>query len=370
MQRQDYTVGWICALPIELAVAVALLDERHDALTQHPNDHNNYTLGRIGVHNVAVACLPSGMTGVTSAAVVATHMSLTFTSLRFGLMVGIGGGVPSHGHDIRLGDVVVSKPDAASGGVIQYDFGKTVQEGRFARTGSLNRPPDVLLSAVASLQAKHMLEDEASTLLSEMIAKYPKLRATCIYQGAENDQLFHAGYDHPLGAETCTACDINRVVARSNRDGDGPSIHYGLIASGNQVMRDGVTRERLRRELNVLCFEMEAAGLMDRFPCLVIRGICDYADSHKNKRWQPHAAATAAAYAKELLCNIPGSQVDRTLAVGGKITGQGRNLFKLQPRQRKVTDASPESKPSKVIPLCRSSGTTNYMLDQLCDIQQ
>jgi hypothetical protein len=66
-------------------------------------------------------------------------------------------------------------------------------------------------------------------------------------------------------------------------------------------MRDGVTREKLRKELNILCFEMEAAGLMDNFPCLVVRGISDYADTHKNKQWQDYAAATAAAYAKELL---------------------------------------------------------------------
>jgi hypothetical protein len=72
-------------------------------------------------------------------------------------------------------------------------------------------------------------------------------------------------------------------------------------------MRHGATRERLRKELDVLCFEMEAAGLMDDFPCLVVRGICDYADSHKNKRWQGYAAATAAAYAKELLSVIPGN---------------------------------------------------------------
>jgi nucleoside phosphorylase len=82
-------------------------------------------------------------------------------------------------------------------------------------------------------------------------------------------------------------------------------VFYGMIASGNQVMRDGVTRDRLRKEFDVLCFEMEAAGLMDDFSCVVIRGICDYSDSHKNKRWQEYAAATAAAYAKELLTNIP-----------------------------------------------------------------
>ena len=54
-------------------------------------------------------------------------------------------------------------------------------------------------------------------------------------------------------------------------------------------------------------------GLVDTFPCLVIRGICDYADSHKNKIWQPYAAATAAAYAKELLGIIPGDQVEKIL---------------------------------------------------------
>lgn len=152
MEHGDYTVGWICALSTELAAAAAMLDERHVSLPQDSRDHNNYTLGRIGVHNVAIACLPAGVTGITSAAIVATHIQYTFPSIRFGLMVGVGGGAPSVKTDIRLGDVVVSKPDETSGGVIQYDFGKTVQEGRFMRTGSLNRPPTVLLSAVNTLQ--------------------------------------------------------------------------------------------------------------------------------------------------------------------------------------------------------------------------
>lgn len=210
MQHQDYTVGWICALPIEMAVAVAMLDERHSPLPQHAHDHNNYTLGRIGAHNVAVACLPSGVMGVTSAAIVANQMRSTFTSLRFGLMVGIGGGVPSEEHDIRLGDIVVSKPGGTSGGVVQYNFGKTVQENQFVRTGSLNRPPDVLLSAVASLQAKHILENaDVSKYLSEMLARYPKLRPTNLYQCVENDHLFEAEYDHPRGGAICAKCDIN-----------------------------------------------------------------------------------------------------------------------------------------------------------------
>ncbi len=63
----------------------------------------------------------------------------------------IEGGVPSEKNNIRLRDVVVSKPITMFGGVIQYDFRKTVQDDRFERTGSLNKSPDVFLGAVSSL---------------------------------------------------------------------------------------------------------------------------------------------------------------------------------------------------------------------------
>jgi nucleoside phosphorylase len=286
-----------------------MLDERHDTLPSRLNDNNNYTFGRVGDHNVVIACLPSGVTGTISAAKVATQMLSTFTGLRFGLMVGIGGGVPSEEHDIRLGDVVVSKPTGTFGGVIQYDFGKTVQEGKFIRTGSLNRPPDVLLTALTKLEAKHMMEShEVAKYLSEMMEKYSRMATQLTCPGIQYDSLYKAEYDHAEGYTTCSHCDGGKLIDRETRLSESPVIHYGLIASGDQVMRHGATRDRLRQELDVLCFEMEAAGLMDSFPCLVIRGICDYADSHKNKRWQPYAAATAAAYAKELLYSIPGRQ--------------------------------------------------------------
>ncbi|KAF7502552.1 hypothetical protein GJ744_005491 [Endocarpon pusillum] len=331
MEHGDYTVGWICALPTELAAAVAMLDERHNHLPQDSHDHNNYTLGRIGVHNVAIACLPSGVTGITSAAIVASHIRSTFPSIRFGLMVGVGGGAPSVENDIRLGDVVISKPDGASGGVIQYDFGKTVQEGRFVQTGSLNRPPSVLLSAVNTLQANHLLKDpELTRHLSEMSKKFPRMQAAGAYPGVQHDQLFKAEYSHPPGNDTCTKCDPLQAVCRSIRSDSVPGAYYGLIASANQVMRDGMTRERLQQELDVLCFEMEAAGLMDDFPCLVIRGICDYADAHKNKRWQPYAAAVAAAYAKELLCVIPADQLVCTRPIG-EASAQGAQHPPIKP---------------------------------------
>jgi len=145
-----------------------------------------------------------------------------------------------------------------------------------------------------------------------MADKFPRLRPASTPLGSSADQLFEADYDHVVGEATCARCRVDRQVARAVREESGPRVHYGLVASGNQVMKDGKTRERLRGEVDILCFEMEAAGLMDSFPCLVIRGICDYSDTHKNKEWQPYAAATAAAYAKELLKTIPASQIEAT----------------------------------------------------------
>jgi nucleoside phosphorylase len=325
MKHEDYTVGWICALPTEMAAAIGMLDERHRILPSRPQDNNNYEFGRIGGHNMVIACLPSGMTGTISAARVATQMLSTFTELRFALMVGIGGGVPSEEHDIRLGDVVVSKPTGTFGGVIQYDFGKTVQEDKFIRTGSLNKPPELLLSAVANLEAKHMMENHVvAKYLSEMMRKHPTMAPQFTCPGIQYDSLYKAEYDHPEGYAICSQCDAGKLIYRKSRPSEDVVIHYGLIASGDQVMRHGRARDRLRRELDVLCFEMEAAGLMDSFPCLVIRGICDYADSHKNKRWQPYAAATASAYAKALLSVIPTKLVISTATAADVTTAAGK----------------------------------------------
>ena len=313
LSHDDYTVGWICALPLEMAAAKAMLDDVHADLPALQNDHNTYILGRISAHNVVVTCLPAGVYGTTSAAAVATQMLSSFKLIRFGLMVGIGGGVPSREADIRLGDIVVSMPTANYGGVVQYDYGTTGQDGDFKRTGALNRPPQVLLTAVSKLQANHMVEaSRIPAFLSQMAAKYPTTMSEFTHRGQQQDLLFEAEYNHLWPESPCDRCDASRLVARSTRVGNNPLVHYGLIASGNQVMKDSGTRDRLARELGILCFEMEAAGLINNFPCLVIRGISDYADSHKNKQWQEYAAATAAAYAKELLSVIPTYQVAKT----------------------------------------------------------
>lgn len=113
LRVQDYTVGWISALPIEQSAATAMLDEEHPLPENFDADKNDlklYTFGRIGSHNVVFSCMNAGQYGTTSAAWAAARLTSKFPSISFGLLVGIEGGVPSHQTDIRLGDVVVSSP--------------------------------------------------------------------------------------------------------------------------------------------------------------------------------------------------------------------------------------------------------------------
>jgi nucleoside phosphorylase len=314
---EDYTVGWVCALPIERAAAQMMLDEKHEDFPQDANESNLYTVGRICDHNVVIACLPAGQTGTNSAAAVAVQMKSKFTSIRFGLMVGIGGGVPSDEADIQLGDVVISQPYMHHGGVVQYDIGKTTPSG-FVRTGFLNTPPIILLNALAKLRANRLRGRSNLSAYLPTPSHLPEFAR----DKAGPDILFESTYDH-TGGPTCGRCSKDRSLERAARGSQEVKVHYGTIASSNQVIKDGLTRDRLSSELGgILCFEMEAAGLMNHFPCLVIRGICDYADSHKNKTWQPYAAATAAACAKELLSVIPMAEVAKTCTVDEAIKGK------------------------------------------------
>jgi nucleoside phosphorylase/tetratricopeptide (TPR) repeat protein len=318
----SYTAAWICALPVELAAAKVFLDEVHPRLTQPESDHNVYTLGCVSGHNVVVACLPAGVYGTTSATAAISHLKSTYHNIRFGLMVGVGGGVPKRTPDIRLGDIVVSKPTNISSGVIQYDYGKTLQNGRFHRTGSLNKPPSLLLKVIAQMESDSIL---GKGLLSKVMASYlQKEEVRGQFPRPSKDLLFHSTYDHSSDNPTCSTCDPSQQMDRPERKAKEPQIHYGLVASANQVMKDARVRDQITQELDILCFEMEAAGLMDEIPSLVIRGICDYCDSHKHKEWQPYAAFVAAAYAKAVLIQVP-------------IQERADNLGKSRPEKRHWT---------------------------------
>lgn len=313
-----YTVGWICAVEAELVAAQLFLDEEHDAPDELPvNDNNSYTLGRIGNHLVVIAALPHWQYGLVTAAEVAKDMARSFPNVRIGLMVGIGGGAPSQKQDIRLGDVVVSSPGYGSGGVFQYDYGKSIQDKSLTVTGNLNQPPQFMLTTMSTLKARYARYGNGiEKAINSLLEKEARLRAKYQRPDASTDRLYHSSFKHAGSDEescesTCGDDDSN-LISRAQRaeDQDNPAIHYGLIASANRLMKDAFIRDKLSAEKDVLCFEMEAAGLMNHFPCVVIRGICDYSDSHKNVRWQGYAAMAAAAYAKDFLNRIAPSKVE------------------------------------------------------------
>jgi nucleoside phosphorylase len=315
---QSYTVGWICALPCELTAARELFDACHEQLeSQAKHDENNYILGRMGKHNVAIACLPEY--GTNRAAIAAKSMQSTFPNLRFGVLVGVGGGMPSAENDIRLGDIAVSLPSEQGGGVIQYDLGRREVDG-FYRRGALSKPPVLLRTAISNLRAMRKLPQEILSLMNETFGGDEDSEEEWTYPSDLEDVLYEATHKHIDKDPDCNACarDPTGVVTRVPRRSTNPRIHYGNIGSGNSVIKDALERDFLAKRDNILCFEMEAAGLMDDFPCVVIRGICDYADSHKNKKWQPYAAAIAAAFAKKLLSVISPQAVDKLSSIGSK----------------------------------------------------
>ncbi|RYC79938.1 hypothetical protein BFJ63_vAg17178 [Fusarium oxysporum f. sp. narcissi] len=289
-----YTIAWICALYIEMAAALAMMDEIHGQLPRCFNDNNAYMLGSIKNHNIVIACLPHDQYGNNNAAHVLTNLTRTFPSIRRGLVVGIGGGAPGK-VDIRLGDIVVGTR------IMQYDFGKVLAGGEIQRTAIPKVPEYSLRTAVTNLRAKHEIYPSGvPAILQERMQEHLNYR-----RPSAPDHLFQASYEHDPSTADCETCDQSQLEEREARRSREPKVHYGGIASSNQVMKDAVTRDKLAQELDIICFEMEVAGLMDILPCLPIRGICDYSDSHKAKDWQKYAAAVAAAYAREFLEALP-----------------------------------------------------------------
>ncbi|KAF7713452.1 Uncharacterized protein PECH_001310 [Penicillium ucsense] len=287
LHHEAYTIAWICGLHIEMAAAISVLDELHGPLKIDPDDSNTYQLGHIGQHNVVIACLPAQGYGTVNAALVATNLKRSFPFAHTGLMVGIGGGVPNMG-DIRLGDVVVGTR------VMQHDFGKFIGDARMITTAVPRLPPLRLCTAVSALRAEHeLLPSRIPQILQDKFAgKSAFARPTA------PDRLFRADYEHEGSHINCNECDWSNLFSRCERSSSDIRIHYGGIASGNQVIKNGMIRDAIAKAHDIVCFEMEAAGIVDSLPCLIVRGICDYADSHKNKEWQRFAASTAAAKSK------------------------------------------------------------------------
>lgn len=300
--HDSYKIGIICALDVEFDAIHAILDEEHPSLDKLAGDENTYVFGRIYQHPVVVACASTNTAG--SATLVAKDMMRSF-DIKAGFSVGLGNGVWSEETDVRLGDVIVSQPDKNHGGVVQWDFDAYLKHGNFRFTGMLNRPPDPLFEALRRLNAQHLRRGfVTSQPLTELLRRLPEWRTMTVNRC--DDKLFASDYRH-TGGRGCGACDVSRIITRSHvRATEDPRIHYGNIASSFGVPQDAMERDRIARDQKVICFETEAAGLMNTFPCVLIRGVSSYGDSHKNDTWQSYAAGAAACYTKDLIRYLGG----------------------------------------------------------------
>lgn len=311
--RADFDIAVVCALPFEKNAVQAIFDDDWDdgekALKYGTSrgDTNAYSHGRIGRYNVVVA--NTGGMGKVHAAVAGAHICHSWPRLKLILVVGICGAVPYPSREVGeiiLGDVVISS------GVVQYDYGRRLDNGFIPKKGvqdSLPRAGSRISAILGKLQGRidrMRLRDRLVKNLRRLEAD-PELQAA--YLGAKNDCLFSARYRHIQDGRTCHEAGCNGFPIRRERlknhqdptTRPPPAIHIGLIGSADTVMKSGSERDRISEEDGVIAFEMEGAGIWSDTPCLVIKGVCDYADSHKNKDWQPHAAAAAAACAAAFL---------------------------------------------------------------------
>ncbi|KAG9508277.1 hypothetical protein J7337_001841 [Fusarium musae] len=284
-QHETY-VGIICALPHELAAVRATFDVILEKYKKVEGDTNYYFTGKIAHHNVVATCLPK--MGTNNAASTAKDMSRSYNP-SLCLLVGIGGGVPSAKHDIRLGDVVVGNS------VVQYDFGSETEADFQIKDRVLQSSPSDVENLVSSLCSDPVLiRSSIDRYLGEITAK----------EGMAH--YCHPGHERDILDQCCSACrsvhqPCEHFREREQRMDSGVRVHYGKIASGNKVIKRAAFRDEIAAKYDVKCFEMEAAGIANTMPYLVVRGISDYCDGNKNDDWHEHAAATAAAYAKLLL---------------------------------------------------------------------
>lgn len=328
--RGGFHVAIICALPRE-ADAIMLLfdefwDEDGDPYGRADGDTNTYITGRIKSHHVVLVILP-GM-GTASAAAATASLRSSYGALKLAFLVGICGAVPSiEGFETSLGDVIVSSS------IIQYDYGRQYP-GSFAVKDTIDDSLGRASKEIRGLLAIYKTETGLDWLMSrstsylemlQSVAKKKRRRADYRYPGSSENRLFQPDYAHthrtsrgpcPCGSANlsnpvCTApcadvgCDEAKLVIREFPtkpiEDYSINIFIGRVGSGNSVMKSGEDRDRIAAEHGIVAFEMEGAGAWEEVPCIVVKGVADYADSHKSKRWQDFAAATAASVMRGLL---------------------------------------------------------------------
>lgn len=217
LPAEAYTIGLIYVKPLEMNAITAMLDEEYESVALALEDKNEYTLGRVGKHNVAVVGPARGAQGKVTIADVVGSIHWTFRNMTIGLLIGIGGVPHLPKHDVRLGDVVVGAPEVGPA-VVQYDLGKELPTG-FEVTRTLNKPPALLLQVVNVVEDKYLRQEEGEasffTTHLKRFQKYPRLQER-FRRPAASDRLFQVGYCQEAGTE-CSEHDRQHEQIRATR---------------------------------------------------------------------------------------------------------------------------------------------------------
>ncbi|KAL3455277.1 hypothetical protein BJX64DRAFT_295203 [Aspergillus heterothallicus] len=326
--RRDFEIAIICALGLESDAVEILFDHFWEgSFGTAPGDTNSYRTGVIGNHNVVLAYMPQ--MGKGPAATVSAHLRSSFENINLALIVGVCGGVPEGNHgSIFLGDVVVSES------IANYDYGRQFPNGFVSKEPAWT--PNFKISSFIRLlrgwkgrrDLQRRTHYHRDTLRGKLkMYDHPRVHT---------DRLFKPYYRHkhypPQNCLDCNAdqpckeaqestcdelhCSVAECVVRSRPTGRSldrrstdvvSNIHFGSVASGDTVMKSGEDRDRTASQHSAIAFEMEGAGVHPNLQCMVVKGVCDYADSHKDKLWQPFAAGSAAACVKAILEQWTGS---------------------------------------------------------------
>ncbi|KAM0471568.1 hypothetical protein ACHAPX_009224 [Trichoderma viride] len=334
-RREDFEIAIVCGLPLEYDAVTLASDEgwEEDA------ENNDCKTGRIGKHNVVLALLPS--MGKASAASTAANIRSSYCHVRLCFLVGVCGGVPQTGNrEVLLGDVVVSKA------IVSYDFGRQYPDGFTLKEGvesNMARPDRHVRKQLAMFETS-----DGNLRLQEKVARFlEKLQAKATqqgygtrysYPGADEERLFKPEYRHKHRISPsciCRTCEkesdpvcedavksschdlgceeqylVPRTRLKRKRGGEikkaqDSAIHIGIVGSGDRVIKSGEHRDSIAKPKGIIAFEMEGSGIMEEIPCVVVKGVCDYADCHKSKKWQDFAAATAASALQAILEYLP-----------------------------------------------------------------
>lgn len=348
-RRDEFEIAIFTVLKVERDAIEAALDEEYECdafvYSRAPSDVNTYTVGRLGCQHVVLVYLPS--MGSMDSAPAAASMKATFPGIKLALVVGVCGVNPylkdEDGREVLLGDVLISTAVVMVNSEQRYPGRLTIWT---EIEDVLGRAPTMIRAFLQKLQgvkAHGRLKNKTTRYADAIVMG---LGGRGAYPGANQDKLFPTQYRHkhqdPEKCSICARCTepLHRVcdnalvsscgilgcddgyLVRRKRLEDGkrlrlaasssngaastgdplqPCIWFGRFSCSEFVLKSGIHRDQVARENKIIAFEMEGAGTWDNLPTIIIKGACDYADSHKNKIWQPYAATTAAACAKAVV---------------------------------------------------------------------